>query len=460
MTARFWRTSVLPLMLATVMGLPAFGQWTTMTLDTRYESFYDVLTSSVKNDVVSLSPDLFRDQVFGNPHVVYDDSGNWIITGYGDSQFGDVSKGDAVYVIKRNSGGGYERLTTPVLSWPPSAPGSNWTSVGAIDAGVGVAKTTSTTATSGMLGGYKYFMLVPIWQVPTNIRWVSWAVSRDGVSWSFVNQAGTGTTSDPASSLRLIYRPSGTVDYYHPAMVFNPANGYFYISLGFRASYGGIRATWWRIPFTTSNIFGLHKASGATRFTVERLDGTSYAYSDGTLPDDLQGWPALAPWPDRAADPKTTPGGMGFAADPLDIVYLTKADGTFDSFLFLYKSEGGFSSAEEAPIYYVRGTQPVGNGNIVFGTPQRLDLSSLRSGCNASDPYSTNPYLSSNPCYRQCSGAGRGYYLSVNQWGTDAFGKPQIFGFVTSWREDLYEDLATGCQEGPAGVLPVKFRLQ
>lgn len=460
------RSKFVMLVLAISTALPAFSQWSTMTLDTRYESFYDVLTASSKNDVVNLSPDLFRDQVFANPHVLLDDSGNWIITGYGDSQFGSVAKGDSVYIIKRNTGGAYERVVNPVLSWPDAAAGSDWTTVGAIDAGVGVAKTSGVTVTSGTLGGYKYFMLVPIWQVPTDIRWISWAVSRDGSSWSFVNQNGTGTTTNPANSLRLIDRPGGTVGYYHPTMVFNPVNGYFYISLGFRASYGGIRATWWRMPFTSSNLFGLYKPVGASRFRVERLDGSNYVATDGTLPDDLQGWPATAPWPDRAADPKSTPGGMGFAADPLDLVYLTNANGSFNSFLFLYKSENGFDDVTEAPIYYVRGTQPVGSGNIVWGTPQRLNLSSLRSGCNASSPYNTNPYLSVNPCYRQCSGAGIGYFLSVTQSGTDAYGQPQIFGYITAWREDRYEDLAydtsgqLGCQQGSAGVLPVKFRLQ
>lgn len=462
------------LLLAVAFAVPATAQWSTMTLQTwDNQGFWDTPTSSVKYDVVNLSPDLFTDQVFGNPHVFYDDASNWIITGYGDSQFGSTAKGDAVYTIKRTPNGAYDRNVTPVLSWPDAASGSDWTSKGAIDAGVGVAKTPSVTTTSGTLGGYKYFMLVPIWQQPNStnppggIRWISWAVSTNGTSWVFVNQAGTGTTSDPASSLKLIHRPGGTVSYYHPTMMYNPHDGYFYISLGYRGSYGGIRATWWRMKFKTTNLFGLNKPTGWSTFEVERLDGTNYISTDGTLPDDLQGWPATAPWPDRAADPKSTPGNMGYAADPIDLVYLSKADGSFDSILFLYKSESGFDDTTEAPIYYVRGTQPTtSTGNFVFGTPQRLDLSALRTGCNLSDPFS-----SVEPCYRQCSGAGRGYYLSVNQTGTDAYGKPEIYGFITAFREDLHPQLAyvwdsvngqwvRGCQEGPAGVIPVKFRLQ
>lgn len=468
-----WHHRVKAALLAFIaaFALPTSAQWSTMTLQSwDNQGFWDTLTSGVETDVVHLSPGLFTDQVFANPHVFYDGASNWIITGYGDSQFGSAAKGDSVYVIKRTPNGAYERFTDPVLSWSPASSGSNWTSVGALDAGVGVAKTPSVTATDGTLGAYKYFMLVPVWQQPDaagGTRWVSWAVSKNGTSWEFVNETGTGTTNDPGSSLRLIRRTGGTFSYHHPVMMFNPNDQYFYISLGYGASYGGIRATWWRIKFTPGNPFGLYKAPNASSFTVERLNGSNYTATDGTLPTcadpsnlDCTGWP------DSAADPKSTPGGMGYAADPLDLVYLSKADGSFDSILFIYKTENGFSDATEAPIYYVRGTQPTsGTGNFVFGTPKRLDLSALRSGCNA------NPFQSVEPCYRQCSGAGRGYYLNVNQTGTDAFGKPEIYGFITAFREDLHPELAyiwnnstgqwvLGCQEGSAGVIPAKFRLQ
>src|SRR5262249_4775935 len=143
---------------------------------------------------------------------------------------------------------------------------------------------------------------------------------------------------------------------WHAAMVYNPADGYFYIPLGY-SNPCGVKAWWWRIAFNSSNTFGL-TPNGSGRFNVERLV-TAMTMADAyyTVTDGVFTGGAVC-----SQSPRITEQGTGESlgpADPMDIVRLTNSDGSFNSFLFIYAAEKGFNNpAYTQQTYYIRGDLP------------------------------------------------------------------------------------------------------
>jgi hypothetical protein len=433
--------------LIVATAAPLAAQWSTISLDQPYRYWHRDPDGTLFDDVLNLSPGAFNNQVIANPHVQYNDNGEWLIMGYGDASLGDTRVGDAVYVFKRYNTGWYKVPSTAALAWPAAQPGTNWLSVGGIGSGAGFTKTLTPSS-----GGYKYFAAVQVAQAPVNANgaftygWTSWAVSADGESWSFVSQSG-GLTNDPGQSLKLIRRSDssdlthdGGTRFWHIAMVYNKYDNYFYIASGW-AGLCGIKATWWRIRFDSTNGYGLPYNASLSTYEVQVLSNGNYtntvsvgngSISNGLITDDWDVWQCDAQSP-------TAANGAG-PADPMDIVQLYKSDGSFDSMLFLYQPELDLSK-----IYYVKGTLPTtATGTFVWATPQYLDLSAL-----------TN--LPDGTKYDPGCGAG-GFSMCVNQNGWQANGAPNLFGFLATYRKDLYSQ-TNSCSAQPEGIVPLHLNL-
>ena len=407
---------------------PAFG-WNTISIKTLYPQWTDAVTGTRIDDNVNLHPQFnFHDQVFGNAQIQTSDDGEFLIMGYGDSHLGDTAVGDAIHIVKRLPWGTYERMVSPVLSFPPEA-GKTWDQVGGFGNGAGFAKTDVATST-----GYRYFSAVIVNDMHTRPerRWITWAVSTDGLNWAFAKQGG-GTTANPVESLQLIRKATLDGDYWHINMMYNPVDGYFYVVFGLSSEIY-ITATWWRIKYTPANAFGLKP--GTSGYEVERLQDLTYVSTDGVIPENE----ALI----KAAQlPKSCGSDTSGAYDAVNLVWLTKSDGTFDSVLFLYRPESAITSDV---IYYVRGPYP-GLGHFGLNDAPRvaLDTSPLRAGCP------------NYPCFSNCTAAGP--HFGLVQRGVQADGSPRVFAYVTSRREDVHGS-TSNCATGPAALLPVELELR
>lgn len=377
----------------------------------------------------------FRNQILANPKVVYNDAGEWLIMGYGDNNLDDTAVCDAIYVLKRKHSGEIVLPTNPVLAYPAPPPVPPPTPCQGGYLGNGAAFTKTPTATSL---GYRYFAILPAGNPQLGQAWVTWAVSQDeeGQIWRFVAEQG-GTTTDPRQSVKLIRKSDLSYHYEHLTMVYNVYDNFFYVVLGYNGACG-IKGTWWRIRFDPSNSWGLPYNPSLGSYEVQRLSsaGSAYVISNGVIPEDFDNWQCAAQSP---------PGVLG-PADPMDLVQLYKSNGTFDSMLFVYVPEQGYGPPTD--VYWVKGGLPCAGQlpctqNFTWGTPTALNTSTLQ------------------PRYSYY-GAGGGYYLAVNQSGWDTLGRPNLFGWLATWRTDLHAPVLCGpdpsaCQ--PTGFLPIHLNL-
>jgi hypothetical protein len=450
---------VVTLALALLVAAPLAAEWSTLSIDQTYPSWHRDPDGTLFNDVLSLSPDNFNNQVLSNPHIQYNDDGQWLIMGYGDSSLGETTVGDAIYVMKRLNTGWYKVPASAALKFPAALSGSDWTSVGGLGVGAGIAKTSNRTPDPY---NYKYFAVVQVAQAPWNANkgaftrgWTTWAVSTDGEDWYFVAQSG-GTTRDAGESLQLIRRAdlaqltsTGMNRFWHIAMVYNPSDNYFYIVMGWAEEGGGIKGTWWRVRYNQGNAYGLpvNASTGAPEVEVLAFNSVTQTYSftrtttvgSGAVSDGL-----ITDYSDAWANQAQSPVASG-PADPSDLVELYKADGSVDSMLFIYAPESGLNDS----LYYVKGTLPTDpTANIIWNTPQALDFSSL-----------------TNAGYNTTCGAG-GFRIGVNQSGsqsTDGLhglpGAPNLYGFAATWLPDQHLPASGGCVAQPQGLLPLHFKL-
>ncbi len=273
------------------------GNWSTLSI------------TNVGRDLVALGPEVDA-QHLSNPHTVIGDDGLPITLAYGSTNDSPQLIGDRTYAI-------HDGKANMVMNFPPHEPQC----IDYLGVSVGVAKTEAATSL-----GYRYFAIGPAGDAEKHQAWITWAVSKDGLSWEFVDATGTRLTKDPRQSLHLIARRDlidnvpGRTDnqphYWHPAMFYNHEDGYFEVVLGY-AGVVGIGATWWAIQFNTADPFGLGQ--------IWRRQGlpTPYIISDGVIPDD-DSWMVSA----------QNPAG---SVDPMDLVPLYNADGSLDSVLYLYE---------------------------------------------------------------------------------------------------------------------------
>jgi hypothetical protein len=485
-------------MLASAVAAQA--SWTTMTIGTQYPTWHQSGYSDTIDDVIYITERVsgtiispydtdnscaggttgnrrgFRSQTFANPHILNADNGDWLIQGYGDvftESTPDACTGvapaaqsqwvaDAIWTITRKTDGSYQIPARSIPDQPTMKFTEGTNPLGYLGAGSGIAKTTSTVSCSGC-AAYKYFAIAPVVIPDTGAGWVTWAMSTDGVSWSFLNAAGTGTTSDARSSYHLIHTTSNInaesgSHVWHSAMVYNPADQNFYVNFGYNTA-GGIKGTWWRLHFDPSQIGGLNLGSSTFRQILQRgtpscgtpgaIESTTsdtWVNHNGVLPDPGFG----GGWIFDAQSPRTgttdtscnTPKTAIGPADAMDLKILYKADGSVDSLLFIYASENAMFSG--APAYYVKGTLPTSATNSAdfqWSTPQAFNYS----------PLDTNKYVS-------CSSGG-GWYLAVTQSGNDATtGNPRLFAYIVTYRKDKYAP-AGNCGGQWSGVLPVALNL-
>lgn len=416
---------------------PAAAQWTTLSITERYDSWtqYNAAggTYTSRPAPINLLPTNFFNQSFGDPQVIYTDTGDWLITGYGDNNLAEQTVCDGSYVVRRsNTNGSFQIPAGPALSIPPVVPQCT----GYLGVGPGVTKTLTATPS-----GYKYFGVIPAGG--NNTAWLTWVVSADGQAWQFAKQGG-GTTTDPRLSLQLIrrsdLRPSplgSTIGHFqHVVMQYNKYDGYFYIIFGYAAdacpcppgTAPGIRATWWRIRFDSTNTFGLPPAGGG-QYEIQRRVGASYVAETGLIPP-TDYWTVLAMYPNFGNDDNPV--------DPMGLTQLYRQDGSFDSWLFLYQPQGGFGS-KPSPVAYVKGTSTgAGGGEFSFGVARALATGPVFGGGTyvACDPESPAPNT-----------------VHVNQSGWQADGSPQLYGFVVV-------SLPASCGSiGQQGLVMVKLNL-
>jgi hypothetical protein len=323
------------------------------------------------------------DSVLGNPQIVPRDDGSWIIGFYGGGRITGPPEGpgDSIAVILRQPTGYYElapngyqtvepeyesegKIIAPALAFPKAAPGKSWTTIGGLGCGAGMAASDRATFL-----GYRYFAVVPIGlgNVDTPLEaeasWVSWAVSKDGIRWSFVADDGIHITDNPAISIKLISEPSLTPYFWHTALAYSQQESAFYAVIG----YGeiGIKATWWRIGFDPGKPFGVGGQ-------IAVLQGKLWVENGGVI-SDAPGQPKGA-W-SLAAAVDLSPHD---AVDPYCLLQLRKADGSFDGWLFAYNPiDGPFDAPSK--IALVRGSSPVWPLFTVADAPALLDTSAIQA---------------------------------------------------------------------------------
>jgi hypothetical protein len=89
-------------------------------------------------------------------------------------------------------------------------------------------------------------------------------------------------TGDPDQSVKIIRRADldGYNDkFQHVAMMYNKYDGYFYLAMGWNSSWGGIKVTWWRLKFETSNVYGIPYNSGLGTYEIQILNDTTFVNS-------------------------------------------------------------------------------------------------------------------------------------------------------------------------------------
>jgi hypothetical protein len=467
---------IIPAVLAAVVlcvASAAHADWNHMRIDTTYPVWHEwgYGNDSVDDEIYFThrdangvrSPTGFGDQIIANPHVQYNDNGDWLIMGYGENTFTDTNYpntdptddiADSIYVFKRLAvNGQYVVPSTQAMKFTPGTQ-----PLGYLGAGAAIAKTTTTTS-----AGYKYFSIMPVSVPSQNIGWASWAVSSDGETWYFVDSTGAGLTTDARQSFHLLQNTDPSVDFNgsftdsngvkedrgfaHNAMVYNPYDGYFYIAQGY-SNPCGINAWWWRIKFNSANAFGL-TPNGAGRFNVELLQtGATNDDDYYTVTDGVFNGGAICPRAPRIFDAN---GQYLGAADPMDLALLTNSDGSFNSFLFVYAAGIDFNNPPYTQqTYYIRAAQPTSStGNLVwqmgspYNGPKNLDFS-----------------LVNGQGYAECS-AGGGYYLGVAQMGNQADGSPNLFAFINTYNpySPIVDPTAGNCGGQWSGLLPVHLTL-
>lgn len=338
----------------------AQSTWSRIKLDSLHETWVNQADPNVTiHDVVKLNP-TFLNQTLANPHVQYEDNtGDWMVMSYGDQALSSLPY-DAIYIPKRLAAyfDHWAIPSAPALQYPLSIPGY-------LGSGAGVTKTpTSTTA------GRHFFAVVPVENPADNTGWVAWAArDENDQKWYFLGPGGTEVT-DPTASLKLIKRSDFHKAWQHIAMVF--VNGSFYVVVGY-AGGCGIKATWWRITFNQADDWGLTHYGGGSSYEVQRWDsgaGPSFVSTDGTVPSNNDSWQCRAQDP-----PSNSSNGNTGPADPMDIVVVPKADGSFDSMLFIYTPEANFAQLPTR-VFYAKGALPInGNLNFQWSPMQSLDTS-------------------------------------------------------------------------------------
>jgi hypothetical protein len=421
-----------------------------MSITAKWDNWTQTPSTS-RTSPVSLLPTNFFNQLIGDPHVQFSDTGDWLIMGYGDHNFGYTGICDASYVIRRDSLGRYDIPASSVLAYPDNSP-----DVCDSYLGVGPGFTKTLQATSG--GNYKYFAVVPAGNASLGQSWLTWAVSDTGTgNWKFPAQGG-GTTTDPTLSLQLIRRPdldattpSGSYRFQHVALIYNKYDDYFYIVFGWYTDAAGIWTTWWRIDFDPTEQFGLKKDAQG-RYDVWRRNGSSWITTNG----------GEIPTTDNAVltarDPALTNNVTG-AVDPIDIVQLYKQNGDFDSMLFLYQPVLGYG-ASPTPIAYVKGTSSLG-ANFNWQSPQTL--LSRKEGTTDIDlalVYGSGQYVACKA--PPCGPRPAPNSMAVVQSGWQADGSPQLYGFISVARPQSCQDTDGDSEQdglGNTGLLPLTITL-
>jgi hypothetical protein len=504
---------LLAIVAVALAATTAHAAWSTISLDTSYPNWHqwgytdhvrgydnyivpgdyigDVIYFTHRNGsgevIYSASTNTgFRDQLIANPHVVIDDSGNWLIQGYGEDTFTDTnghvggtpwaagSRADAIFTFKRHTDGSYEVPTSASLQFKCTT-GCN--DLGYLGAGSAIAKTTTTSA-----NGYKYWSLVPVQYNNVTQGWVTWAGSADGVTWHFKCAPGAascqtgGFTDDARDSYPLIHatdnsNPDAGHHFSHTAMVFNPSDGNFYINIGYDRECGQ-KGTWWRMHYNAGDAFGLVASTmqgGSGRYRIDRLQrdtalaqantsGDYWLETYGEIPSvyttagNATYWPCEAQSP-RVAQPSGVPSLNLTAADPMDVKILYDATGGVDSLFFVFKAESNWG--HPTTVTYLKGTIPSGTVNgkdsadFNWTTPMSdtdavIDLSALLP--------------SSGLRYENACGGGGGFYLGTVQSGT-VNGKPNLFGYLATWRGDLYSPGDCSQNNAWQGLLPIHLTL-
>lgn len=231
--------------------------------------------------------------------------------------------------------------------------------------------------------------------------------------------------------------------------------GYFYANLGYQG-LGGIKGTWWRIPFNASHPWGLKYNTSINEFEVQRFN-RDLVPARYELTDECDG--GICPpndadnWQPRAQDPQSTAqNGYTGPAEPFDLIVFERQDGTADHVLLLYTPEARYGQIPPL-IYYVKGTMPAtSTSNFQWSPQQSLDTSMF---------WDRSAYPQFAGTYNAC-GAGGGYFMSANYSGT-------LFGFASTWRSDLAQRsqsqalppaCGTTCANQMQGLLPFSFKLQ
>ena len=486
----------------------AAAQWSTLTLDvpSGYNRCWHTLNLTTVDNVISIGAPAQNVcyQSFGNGHLQTDDSNNTLVLGYGGMWNTDNLVGDGITLIKRTASGtidsnpsgnpygavlyfpkattsdcdpAYQKRDCPTCPWY-----CEWTWKGGLGAGGAIAKTTVATAS-----GYKFFAVVAVGVFnrtqdghPYNSTdrsehggctvqgttspaqgWLTWAVSKNGTDWVFVNRSG-GTTADPAQSLYLISRankeftvqyqstdPSTCTDtnhwawldhFWHSAMFYNAGDGYFYIILGWDVP-GANRGTWWRMQYNAATPFGIGTIQRLVNASVAPyvpcFQGTSGCTNDGlgaTIPTG-NAWATTATYPNPNQPAVANDGILGNAglADPMDITLLTKSNGSVDSIVLTYKPTQGFGAVGPTNVYYIKSTStsfPFFDATVF--PPKKIDVSGL-SSVSGTLCYGSG---SKTIGYRTSGGSG-GNYMALWQNGYQGNGNPDVYGVFATGRTDL-----------------------
>jgi hypothetical protein len=138
----------------------------------------------------------------------------------------------------------------------------------------------------------------------------------------------------------------------------------------------------------------------------------------------------------------------------MDVISLKKADGSFDSILFVYMGARDFGKSPTRIVYAKASLPTTATGNFQWGPLHVLDTSILWDRVTSWNPVPAHTY---NSC-----GSGGGNYISVNQ-GTGSLAA-SLFGHVACYRDDVYASTDPGCfwncGDQPQGLLPVLLKQQ
>jgi hypothetical protein len=310
----------------------------TLSVIERYDS-WALSDGTAVNDVISLDPANFKNQMFANAHTVYTASGDVLLVGYGDDSLGDTTRCDSTFVVDWKSDGTFALPTDPALTY---GPGPVMCGITGSNGGGLVGRYLGTGVGTAQAGG-TYYGILPVGKPETGESWMAWAVSSDGFNWKFAGD--NGPTDDPEKAAKLIRREDMTKGLFgHAAMVYH--DGWFYMSICVWTDYG-IIATWWRFD---------------GRSSLQILDGPNgFIPSNGVMPYDLT--PSISP---------------ANASDPFDLVMVG------DSLLFVYEPNTGFGALPPT-FQYAFGSLP-GDTGIAWQPSKQLDLGDFwttYTGCGA-----------------------------------------------------------------------------